>query len=316
VPDSAIEGLDLSSLRLAFDGAEPIDPATIEAFSRRFAPYGLREHALYPVYGLAECTLAVAFPPAGEHVHVDRVDRDALSAERRASPAWGDRDTAEHVSVGRALPGHTVRIRAVDGGEELGEREVGEICVSGPSCTRGYWGRPPRTSGEVRTGDLGYLADGQLYVIDRLKDLIIVAGRNYAPSDIERAAAGVEGVPQGGAVAFAVRGDEGTDELCVVVTIRPSTWRSCEQLQAHVERAVHARTALTPRHVIVVPPGRLPKTSSGKLRRQNCKMLWESGELRSARGVVRRAGIKVARLRQQLLRLVAGRRESDFPPPP
>ena len=314
--DAATAGLDLSSLRLAFDGAEPIDRRTIDAFVERFRPHGLRESAFYPVYGLAECTLAVAFPRPGETIHVDRVDRDSLVRDGHAVPASADGpDPVEYVSVGWPVPDQEIRIREVDGERELAERSVGEICVSGPSCTRGYWARPASTSGEVRTGDLGYVAEGRLYVIDRLKDLVILAGRNFAPSDIERAAASVDGISPGGVVAFAVRGDEGTDELCLVVTLQPTTWRTFEHIRHDIERAVHEQLGVVPKHVLPVRPGTLPKTSSGKLRRQECKLLWEDGQLTPAHGIAARAGIKVARLRQRLVRLVAERRESDFPPP-
>ena len=314
VSNAAVEGLDLSSLRLAFDGAEPIDRSTIDAFIERFRPHGLRETSFYPVYGLAECTLAVAFPRVGEAIHVDRVDRDALVHDGCATTAAEGADHVEYVSVGRPVPEHEIRIREVDGDRALEARCVGEICVSGPSCTRGYWGRPDG-DGEIRTGDLGYLADGRLYVLDRLKDLVILAGRNYAPSDIERAAAGVDGVSPGGVVAFAVRGDDGTDELCIVVTLQATTWRSFEHIRRDVERAVHEQLAVVPKHVFPIRPGTLPKTSSGKLRRQACRLLWEEGQLEPAHGIAARAGIKVARLRQRLVKLVAERRESDFPPP-
>ncbi|HMJ10081.1 MAG TPA: AMP-binding protein, partial [Polyangiaceae bacterium] len=185
LPDSALRGLDLSCLRLAFNGAEPIDHETVAAFLERFEPYGFRPESFFPVYGLAESTLAAAFPEPGRAPVYDHVQRAALAEAQRALPASSsDPGTLTFVSCGRALPDHEIRILAAERDEVLPERSVGEIVLSGPSVSLGYYGKAFFESPDLRTGDLGYLAEGRLYVVDRLKDLIIVGGRNIIPSDV------------------------------------------------------------------------------------------------------------------------------------
>jgi acyl-CoA synthetase (AMP-forming)/AMP-acid ligase II len=274
--------LDLSSIRLAFDGAEPIDRTTVEEFCERFARYGFRRESFYPVYGLAECTLGASFPVAGNGPAYDAVDREVLASSGRAvtGRSADDRDTLHLVSVGRVIPGHRIRVLARDGDRELQERQVGEIAIDGPSVTRGYWGRSARQGTELRTGDLGYVADGQLYVVDRLKDLVIIAGRNLVPSDVEQVIGNVAGVQTGSVAVFGVRGDQGTDELVVVAAIDPRA--GLRQVKITLSRAVLEHFNVTPAHVCLVAPGGVPKTSSGKVQRAECRRLFESGALRLA----------------------------------
>lgn len=282
LPDTALDGLDLSSLRLAFDGAEPIDRNTVEAFCERFARCGFRRECFYPVYGLAECTLGVSFPVAGDGPAYDGVDRKELSTSGRAVPpnSNDERDAVHLVSVGRVIPGHRVRVLAPDTDEELEERQVGEVAIQGPSVTRGYWGKSPRQSTELRTGDLGYVANGQLYVVDRIKDLVITAGRNVVPSDIEQVIGNVSGVQKGSVAVFGVRGDQGTDELVVVAAIEPRA--GLRQVRIALSRVVLEHFNLTPAHVCLVASGGVPKTSSGKVQRAECRRLFKSGTLRLA----------------------------------
>ena len=281
LPDSALGELDLSHWRLAFDGSEPVDRATVEAFVERFGPCGFKKSAFYPVYGLAECTLSAAFPVPGTEPHFDSVDRQRLAVEGRAEPALeGAANAISFVSVGQPVPGLRVRILEPDGEKEVGERRVGEIALSGPSVTPGYFmaGTGPTARSELRTGDLGYLAEGRLYVVDRLKDLIIIGGRNIVPSDVETVAA-VEGVRASGVVAFSRRGNDGTEELVLVVALEPRARPRADEVRREIELRVHAELGVLPAEVVLVPPNAIPKTSSGKLRRAECRRLLASGAL-------------------------------------
>jgi acyl-CoA synthetase (AMP-forming)/AMP-acid ligase II len=279
LPDRMLADLDLSSWRLAFNGAEPIDRSTVEAFERRFAPVGFRPNVMFPVYGMAECVLGAAFSTPGEPVQYDVIDRAALTGERRAMPA---RDGAASVSVvcaGRALPGHVVRIVDPDTGAPLPDRHVGEVAVTGPSVTSGYFradGSPSAPRQELRTGDLGYCVGGDLYVVDRLKDLMILGGRNIVPAEVERVVCSVSGVRHGAAVAFAIR-REGTEALCIVAGAEPQANR--ESVRREIRAAVVLELGLTPHDVLVVRPGDLPKTSSGKNQRAVCRERYEQNQL-------------------------------------
>ncbi|MFU8805610.1 MAG: AMP-binding protein, partial [Bradymonadaceae bacterium] len=194
LPDSALENLDLSSLRLAFNGGEPINHETVEKFQERFEPVGFSRKAFYPVYGLAEATLAVTFPDPEQEVVYDRVDRGELSTKGRAKPVSREHGNAvTFVGVGQVMPDHELIIRERESGEPCAERHVGEICVRGPSVLPGYFGGKStsldavfnRWESEVATSDLGYLADGELFVVDRIKDIIIKAGENISIAEVE-----------------------------------------------------------------------------------------------------------------------------------
>jgi acyl-CoA synthetase (AMP-forming)/AMP-acid ligase II len=280
IPPKQLAGIDLSSLRLAYIGAEPIDVATVDAFVERFAAYGLPPTALYPVYGLAEATLAVAFPAPGSPVRRDTVDRRRLVSAGVAVPAAsGAAHAVSFVSVGRSLPQHRVTVVDVDTGDALGERRVGELVVEGASVTPRYFedaDAPAR--GALRTGDLGYRADGELYVVDRIKDLVIVAGQNYAPSDIEAAVGDVDGVRRGRVVAFAAP-SAGTDALHVVAEIGADNHRPVAELRDAVGRHVREVIGLSPASVTLVAPGSLERTSSGKIQRRACAAAHAEGRL-------------------------------------
>ncbi len=280
IPESALRELDLSSWRLAFDGAEPIDPLTARAFIRRFEPVGFRATSFRPAYGLAEATLAVSFAPPDAPLRCDCVEREALTARGEARPVEpGTADSTTFISVGRPVPGHQVRILAPGDGRELPERHLGEVVVTGPSVTPGYFhelreGGAPRT--ELRTGDLGYLAEGELFIVDRLKDLLVVGGRKHAPADVERVVGALEGVRGGAVVAFSVRGEEGTEEVVLAVT--PEAGVEPEALEVAVKKAAQAHFGF-PARVVLVRPGALPKTSSGKLQRSACRARYLDGTL-------------------------------------
>jgi fatty-acyl-CoA synthase len=265
---------DLSSMRLALNGAEPIDEKAVRSFTENGARFGLRPECVFPAYGMAEGTLAISFPPVFTGLRLDYVDADALEADRRAVPvaASDSPSTRSFALLGKPLPSFEARI--VDpSGDVRGEREVGEIQIRGAAVTPGYLtvDGPLATQdadGWLATGDLGYIVDGEIVICGRAKDVIILAGRNIYPTDIERAAAAVDGVRAGNAVA--VRLDAGTrrERFAVVVESRHAddaeiVRRLRKEIGARVFEAVNAR----PSAVEVIPPGTLPKTPSGKLRR-------------------------------------------------
>ncbi len=284
VSDEDLKGLDLSMLRAAINGAEPVDPAVGEAFCARLAPMGFRPSSYFPVYGLAESTLSVAFPPLGRGLKIDHVRREKL-ADGYAVPAQPGPGTMPLVSVGSAIDGHEITIVGPDH-VPLPERRVGQIWVRGPSVSPWYFEqhhavRERRTS--LRTGDVGYLADGELYVVDRLKDLVIVAGRTYSPSDIERAAEAVDGVRAGRSVAFGVTDrDLGTESLVLLAEVLPRSAQDLEALAGELRIAVAEQIGLAPSAVCLLKPGSLPRTSSGKLMRRDARDRYLSGALDGA----------------------------------
>lgn len=306
LPESVFRGLDLSSLRLAFNGAEPIDRPTVDLFVSRLMPYGLRKTAMYPVYGLAECTLAVAFPAPETEVTFDHVDREQLYATGDARASSGTAALTV-TSVGRVVPGHRVRILALDSDRVLPDRTTGEVAVSGPSISPGYFGRDAAPRTELRTGDLGYLVDGRLFLVDRIKDLVILRGKNFAPSDLERTVAEVDGITRGAIVAFGVRGDEGTESLVVVAALDPSSLRSASTIRADVSSRLTERFGITGTEIRLVEPGTIPKTSSGKVRRRECQRQYEANELADVETVVRRATLAATKLGRRIGTWIASR---------
>ncbi len=286
ISDAAIEGLDLSSWRCALNGAEPVNPETLERFARRFEPYGFRREAMLPVYGLAENSVALAFPPPGRGPKIDRVRRADFADHGRATVAPADdADALRFVSVGRELPEHEVRI-VDDAGNGVAERVVGRLVFRGPSMTAGYFGKPEATAaitlpgGWLDSGDLAYRADGEIHVAGRRKDLIIKGGRNLVPQEIEEIASQVAGIRKGcvAAVGLAAAGT-GTEALVVVAETRAQGEEERRALAAAVVEKVAEAVGVPPDRVELVPPGSIPKTSSGKIRRAETKALLESGEL-------------------------------------
>ena len=269
----------LGSLRFALSGGEPVDPAVVERLLAVGRRHGLDPAAVTCGYGLGEATLAVTFPPPGSGLRVDVVDPVALEHTGRASPA---RDTGRAlIRVGRPVPGTDVRVVDRLSGAELTERHVGHVEVRGPGVVRGYFGEPPAPADRwLRTGDLGYLADGDLVICGREKDVLFAAGRNVFPQDVEAAAAQTRGVRPGGVVAFGVPGGEVGDRLVVAVESR--YWADPETagaIRSAVSGAVAAEVGLTPYAVLVLPPHRLCRTSSGKLRRAESRRQHLAGVL-------------------------------------
>jgi acyl-CoA synthetase (AMP-forming)/AMP-acid ligase II len=281
------KGLDLSSWRIAFNGAEPVSLRTVREFVETYQPHGFRPETMAPVYGLAETSLAATFPPLGHPVRWETVDRQALACGH-ALPASG-RGSMDLVSVGSPLPGHEVAL-VDEEGRAVAERRVGHIVVRGPSLMRGYFRDEAATAAVIRnewlwTGDLGFLADGQLYVSGRVKDLIILRGRNFFAEDIERLAERVTGVRAGSAVAFAVHDEKQGTELAVLVCeTRLEGEDKRGALATEVAEAVGGFAGVHLGEVVVVDSGTLPKTSSGKKQRSRCRELYLSGDIFKRRG--------------------------------
>ncbi|PYQ04772.1 MAG: hypothetical protein DMF82_09945, partial [Acidobacteria bacterium] len=286
IPEAALEGLDLSSWRCALNGAEPVSPDTLERFARRFAPYGLRREALMPVYGLAENSVALCVPPPGRGPKVTRVGRPAFESTGRAEPAAdGDQTALRFVSVGSPLPEHEVRL-IDETGADVAEGSVGRLVFRGPSMMQGYFRQPEATAaiavagGWLDSGDLAFRADGEIHIAGRRKDLIIKAGRNLVPQEIEEVAATVDGIRKGCVAAFGVDHPRlGTEGLVVVAETRELDPERREALAAAVTDRVAAAISVPPDEVVVVPPGAVPKTSSGKIRRIDTKRLYLQGAL-------------------------------------
>ncbi|KZS71505.1 long-chain fatty acid--CoA ligase [Mycobacterium kansasii] len=269
---------DLSSLRWALSGSEQVEPADVEDLCDAGVPFGLRPEAILPAYGMAETTVAVSFTESGAGMVVDEVDADLLAMLHRAVPATRG-NTRRLVCLGRPLQGLEVRIVDEDG-DLLPARGVGVIQVRGESVTQGYTtgaGFVPVQDerGWYDTGDLGYLTEtGDVVVCGRLKDVIIMAGRKIYPTDIERAAARVSGVRPGCAVA--VRLDAGHARETFAVAVESKAWQDpakVRRIERQVAHEVVAEVDVRPRNVLVLEPGMIPKTPSGKLRRAHALAL-------------------------------------------
>lgn len=296
--------LDLSCWRVAGCGAEPVRAATLAAFARKFAEVGFRAEAFLPCYGMAEHTLAVTFPPLDRAPRVDAVDAHELSASRRALPLTdGEAPRAELVSCGRPFPGHDVRI-ADPKGRSLPDRHVGQILLKGPSVFRGYLDREALSretlaGGWLHSGDLGYLADGELYVCGRVKDTIIVNGRNYYPQDLEQAASDVGEVRKGRVVAFGTQAASGHDRI--VVVLEPTDASPADDLAERVRGRILEAAGVLVDEVVVVPSGTIPKTTSGKLQRVRVRRRYEAGTLLRPRRVTNRVRLVGHVVRTQLV---------------
>jgi fatty-acyl-CoA synthase len=285
VTDDELAKLDLTLWRSALCGAEPIDAQTLTRFLDRLRPAGLRRELFVPCYGLAEATLAVTFHELGKPLVIDRVERERLALGEVVDASAGDARAVEVVSCGKPLP--ESRVRIVDAtGAPLAERRVGRVQVAGPTVMRGYFRDPERTAealspeGWLETGDLGYVRDGALRITGRAKDLVIVRGRKYAPTDFERAAEEVPGVRRGCAVAFGhLDPAAGTEAVVLVCETDVTAAAERADLEAAISTQVLQRTGLRPQSVVLIPRGSLTKTSSGKLQRSRTRDRWIAGEL-------------------------------------
>jgi len=283
IADADLEGLDLSSLRMVANGAEPVSVLTLRRFIERFERYGFAAHAMAPVYGLAECSVGLAFPPPGRTPPIDRIDRSLLSTQGIAEPARiDDKNPLEIIACGQPLPGHEIRV--VDqAGYELGERREGRIEFRGPSTTRGYFRSEAKTRGLFRngwldSGDRGYLAGGDIHITGRIKDIIIRAGRHLYPQEIEEAVAGVAGIRKGGVAVFGITdAASGTERLVVLAETSETDPQSRTTMQERIHQVTTDIAGTPPDEVVLAPPRTVPKTSSGKIRRSAAKELYERG---------------------------------------
>ncbi|MGE0621952.1 MAG: AMP-binding protein [Pseudomonadales bacterium] len=298
IPDQAIEGLDLSSLRLAFNGAEPVRPHTLRAFRERFEPHGLNPGAIAPVFGLAEAAVGLTFPPLGRGPLIDRVERDPFERSGRALPAADDDTALEFVACGQPLRGYEVRI-IDDAGRELADRETGHLQFRGPSATQGYRSNPEATArlfqGDwLDTGDLAYIAEGDVYLTGRVKDVIIRAGRNIHPYELEEAVGGLDDVRKGCVAVFGSADPESeVERLIVVAETRATDPAALADLKQGIENLSSDLLGVSPDDVVLAPPRTVLKTSSGKIRRAACRELYERGRIRRGSRV---AAWQIARL--------------------
>ena len=290
---SELDGLDLSRWRVAGCGAEPIRPETLETFVETFGRIGFKKEALYPSYGMAEASLAVAFTELGEGMKTTSVHGPTLWGSGEAKVVAEDtEDAVRLVSCGPQFPGHGVAVFAQDDATSaapLPERKVGELRITGTSVMRGYWEDAERTreafaGSWLRTGDLGFTHEGHVFICGRSKEVVIVNGRNYYPQDMEWEASKVAGVRKGNVVAFGARDPSGVerDRERVVLAFEvqePERLGAPSALLAEVRKAVQEGMGLTLDDVVALPPGALPKTSSGKLQRARTRELYETGEL-------------------------------------
>ncbi len=292
IRDEDIKGLDLSTLRMVVNGAEPVSPSTIVRFTERFQDYGLKPGAMAPVYGLAESSVGLAFPPVGRKPIIDRIDRDKLSRNGLAQSAEPDDATAlEFVACGQPLPGHEIRI-VDDTGLEVAERREGRLQFKGPSVTKGYFHNPSKThdlyDGDwLESGDRAYVASGDIFLTGRVKDIIIRAGRNIYPHELEEHIGNIEGVRKGCVAAFA-SGDPrtGTERLIVLVETRLVDEEKRNDLRRRIAQASSDLLDLLPDEIVFGPPRAVPKTSSGKIRRSEARALYEGGMIgRGARAL-------------------------------
>ena len=290
VRDEDIQGLDLSTMRMLLNGAEPISPGTIEKFAERFEDFGFNPSAMAPVYGLAECSVGLAFPPPGRLPIIDRVDRDALSRRAVAKKAEGDdRSALEFVACGRPLPKHEIRI-VDETGIELPERHEGRLQFRGPSVTSGYFRDPEKTralhDGDwLESGDRAYISGGDVFLTGRIKDMIIRGGRNIYPHELEEFVGNIEGVRKGCVAAFPSTDERtGTERLIVLAETRLTDPAQQDDLARQITNASTELLDLPPDDVVIAPPHTVPKTSSGKVRRSSARALYEAGmNMRKAR---------------------------------
>ncbi len=292
IKDADMEGLDLSSLRGMMNGAEPIVPATLTKFADKFSKFGFRPEAMTPAYGLAENTVGLSIPPVAEPTRIDRVERKRFVASGEAVPAADGDDTAmEFVCCGRPFIGHEVRV--VDAGSrEVSDRQQGRLQFRGPSATKGFFRNPEKTAqlydGDwLNTGDMAYIAGGEIYITGRSKDLIIRAGRNIHPYEVEAAVGALEGVRKGCVAVFGTTDAEsGTEKIVVLAETREPQGEAQDELRERIRKTTTEILESPPDDIVLAPPHSVPKTSSGKIRRNSARELYETGQLGKARGAL------------------------------
>ncbi len=282
VRDQEMDGVDLSCWKVAFNGAQAVAPPTLRAFERRFAKWGFRRTTMTPVYGMSEAALAVTFSSLETPPRVERFCRTALTVESRARLSD---DGAELVSVGTPLPGFELKVLDRSG-VQAGEGELGVVHVRGPSLMQGYYGLPKMTAevlkdGWLDTGDLGFLHDGELFLTGRVKDMLLLRGRNHSPEEVERAVEDVDGIRAGCSVAVSWLPEDAEEEVLLLLleTAGDPAGVERETIALACREAVLEAAGLDLDQVVLLAPGTLPRTSSGKMRRQEALRRYRSGEL-------------------------------------
>ena len=283
IDEKDMEGIDLSSWRFAFNGAEPVSPETITTFSEKFSKWGFRKNSMSPVYGLAECTVGVAFTTPGEPWRMDTLDREAFSTTGEAIDA-GPQDAAplKIVGCGQVIADHDLRV--VDGaGLELPDRQEGLLQFRGPSATSGYYRNPEATKalfdGDwVNTGDRAYLSGAMVYITGREKDIIIRGGRNISPYELEEAVGDLPGIRRGCVAVFgAMDRASGTERVVVLAETREKDATLHEELKKKINQLAINLIAAPADDIVLAPPATVPKTSSGKIRRVAAREYYERG---------------------------------------
>jgi fatty-acyl-CoA synthase len=283
------EMLDLSGMRIALSGAEPVDPSVVETLIDASAAHGFRPGAVFCAFGMAELSLGGTFPPPMRGMATDAVNRAALEEERVARPDNPQSEgTRRFPLLGNPIPGLEMRICDIRTERFCGMREVGELEIRGTSVMTGYYKRPELNEslfhdGWLRTGDLAYFVDGpdsgppELILCGRIKDVIIIAGRNIFPEDIERTVGTVEGVRAGNVIAFGVEGNKRKETIVVAAEARTENY---SEVRRAIREQVIGIVGFPPRDIVLVQPGTMPKTSSGKLQRSLCRNQYLSGDLK------------------------------------
>jgi len=285
--DEDLEGLDLSCWRAAFNGAEAISPDTLQQFESRFANYGFHTEAMMPVYGLAESSVGLAFPPLNRGPVIDQIERSTFMRSGQANPE-PEPETGQpalrFVSSGLPLPGHQIRI--VDtAGQELPERQEGRLEFRGPSTTSGYYRDADNTrklfhQDWLDSGDLAYIANGEIYITGRIKDIIIRAGRNIYPHELEEAVGNIPGIRTGRVAVFGSMDTRtATERLIVLTETRSKDTVEREKLRTEINTLATDLVGAPPDEVVLAPPGTVLKTSSGKIRRAASRELFEKGDI-------------------------------------
>jgi 1-acyl-sn-glycerol-3-phosphate acyltransferase len=312
IENDEIQGLDLRGWRLAMNGSEAVSADTIERFVRRFAPFGFSASAMCPVYGLAESSVALTMSPINRPARVDTLLREPFERRREVRPAEAaDPHALRFVACGLPLPNHQVRIVDADG-QLLGERIEGHVQFRGPSVTGGYFHNPEATravmvDGWMDSGDLGYLADGELFITGRVKDVIIQAGRNICAQEVEEAAGAATGIRKGCVAALGIHNPLlGTERLVVVAETRERNRARWDTLRAAVQDRVIAAIGVPPDEVVIARPGTILKTPSGKIRRSAIRDAYLRGSLGRRRPLVaQHLRLTVADMRARAGRTVA-----------
>jgi 1-acyl-sn-glycerol-3-phosphate acyltransferase len=283
IPDEEMEGIDLTCWRFAFNGAEPVSPETIDAFAGKFSRWGFRKNSISPCYGLAECTVGLAFTTPGEPWRMDALERERFSRTGEAVPAApGDASPLKVVGCGHVIEGHDLRV--VDAaGFELPDGQEGLLQFRGPSATSGYYRNPEATKGLfagewVNTGDRAYLKEGMVYITGREKDIIIRGGRNISPYELEQAVGDLGGVRRGCVAVFGSRDPvSGTERVVVLAEMRDTDASRYDDLRRVINELAVSLTGAPADDIVLAPPATVPKTSSGKIRRVAAREFYERG---------------------------------------